>query len=135
MAGGRGVEQDEVGHAGPFQLLDLAQDQDVLDAGGSGGHHLDQAGLDQALGDATQAVLLQVLDQGDIGRERPGPYARGQDLLVVLEVLGTESGGQPGLALHLDDEHREPQARGHAGHGGRDRGLAHPALAGHHHDP
>ena len=69
------------------------------------------AAPDQSPGDAGQAVLLEVLDEGDVGGQRPGPDARRQLPLVVVEVLGAEGGGEPGLALDLDDEHGEARGR------------------------
>ena len=90
------------------------------------------AGIERVQDAFLENGITSVIDQGDVGRQRPGPDARRQLPLVVLEVLGAEGGGQAGLALDLDDQHREPQAGGHAGHGRGDRRLAHPALARHH---
>ena len=39
---GGGVQHDEVGHVGPLQLPDLAEQQDVLDARRSRGHHVER---------------------------------------------------------------------------------------------
>src|SRR3546814_17461291 len=43
MARGRRVEDQEVGHAEPLELLDLAEDEDVLDPGRRGGHHVQRS--------------------------------------------------------------------------------------------
>ena len=59
-----------------LELLDLAQDEDVLDARGSGGHHVDRPRAGQALGDPAHAVVLEVLEQGVVGGERAGRHVR-----------------------------------------------------------
>ena len=73
VPGGRGVHHDQVGHLVALELLDLAQDQHVADAGDGGGDHVDHAGADQALGDPLQAVVDQVFDQGIVGGDPAGP--------------------------------------------------------------
>ena len=71
--GGRGVHQDQVGDAVPLQLLDLAQHQHVADARDGGGDHVEDPRAGQPLGDPLQAVVLEILDQGVVGREPAGP--------------------------------------------------------------
>ena len=43
MAGGGGVDHDQVGHAGPLERLDLPQHEQVVDAGRGGGDHVEDA--------------------------------------------------------------------------------------------
>ena len=129
------VDQDQVGHLGPLQLLDLAQDQDVPDAGDRGRHHVQDAGVRQPLGHALQPVVLEILDQRVVGRQAPGPHPLGQGLLLVAQVVPPAEGrGDPGLALELDDEHRFPGVGGHARHGRGHGRLADATLAGQHED-
>ena len=60
----------------PLQLLDLAEHQDVLDAGSGGGDDLDHPAVGQLLGQLAEAVAVHVLDEGDVGSEGSGPDVR-----------------------------------------------------------
>ena len=74
MAGGRGVEHDQIGSPTALELLHLAEDEDVADARCGGGHHVEGAPGHEASGDPAQTVVLQVLQQGVVGGEHPGAY-------------------------------------------------------------
>ena len=75
VAGGGRVEHDQVGRAGPLELLDLAEHEDVLDAGRGGGDDVERAArCTSRLRDPAHAVVLEVLEQRVVGRERPGPH-------------------------------------------------------------
>ncbi len=76
------------GPPGPLQLLDLAQHQDVPNARNGRGHHVQRTRVDQPLGDPPQAVVDQVLEQGVVGGEGPGP-----DLRHRPAVLGPAPAG------------------------------------------
>ena len=89
---GRAVDHDEVVVAGPLELFDASQHDDVVDPGGCGADHVDHAGLAQPGGDPTEAVLAQVVVEGVRRRDRQH-----------LEV-GHER-GEGGLAVEFDDEH------------------------------
>ena len=141
VAGGRRVDHDQVGDGRPLQLLDLAQDEHVADAGDGGRHHVEHAGAGQPLGHPPQAVVLEILDERVVGGEPPGPHRaspaagarpgrRQQDLLVAQVLPPAEGGGDPGLALELDDEDRSARLGSHAGQRRAHRRLAHATLAG-----
>ncbi len=69
--GGR-VEQDQVDGARPFELLDLAEHEDVLDAGRRGGDHVERTASHEPVREPAHAVVDEVLEQG-VGRgDRPG---------------------------------------------------------------
>ena len=74
VAGGGGVEHDQVGGLAPLELLDLAEDEDVLDAGRGRGHHVDGPARREPPRDPAHAVVLEVLEQGVVGREGAGPH-------------------------------------------------------------
>ena len=59
-----GVEHDQVRDARKLELLDLAEDEDLPDARDRRRHDLEHPGRDEALGDALEPVVLQVLDEG-----------------------------------------------------------------------
>ena len=143
MAGGGRVEHDEVGVAAPLELLHLAEDEDVLDAGGGGGHDVEGAGGHEPLRDPRQPVVAEVVEQGLVGGQRAGPHlalagrspARRQHGLVVVERLLAEHRGQARLALHLDDEGGQPDPSGGPGDRGGDHRFADAALPGHDEQP
>ena len=81
-------------------------------------------------------MVGEVLEEGVVGRERPRPHVglaasapRGEHDLLVAEAGRAEGSRQPALALDLDDEGPQAGAGGHQGERGRDRRLAHSALA------
>ena len=119
MAGGGGVEDDQVAVAGPLELLDLAQHEDVLDAGRGGGHDVERPGGHQAPGDPAHAVVLEVLEQGVVGGERAGPHvgralgAAGRRRSRPRRSRGARrrTVGQARLALDLDDQGATDPAR------------------------
>ena len=146
MASGRRVDHDQVGGRLPLQLLHLAQDQHVADAGDGRRDHVEHPRVRQSLGHAPQAVVLEVLDERVVGGEPPGPHLPARppggrppaggpsghqdDLLVVEVLVATEGGGNAGLALEFHDEDRFAGAGGHLGERRAHRRLAHAALAG-----
>ena len=73
VPGGGGVHQDEVGGPLALEALHLAEHEDVADAGDGRGHHVEGPRGDQALGDPLHAVVGQVLEQGVVGGDAPGP--------------------------------------------------------------
>jgi len=109
-------------HSAALQLLDLAEHDDVVDARGGGGDHVDDAGRRQALGDPPEPVLAQVL----------GERLRCRDLLVRE---GAGQLPQHRLAVELDDQHPVPRSGGRVRQDGRYRGLSHATLPGHDRDP
>ena len=137
-AGGGRIQEEQVGLPHPLQLLDLAQDEDVLDARRGGGHHVQGAGRHESTGDARQAVVAEVVEQGVVGRERAGPHlavpvrppTRVEDGLVVVEGPLAVHGGQTRLPLDLDHQRGQADACGGPGQRGRDHGFAHTALPG-----
>ena len=115
VARGGGVEDYQVRRVRPLQLLDLAQHEDVADAGSRRRHHVEGTGGDQPLGDALEAVVGEVLEQGVVGRERAGPHVGAIPLCERDVVRGAEFRQQK-PAFGLKNGHglgREPVA-GHA---------------------
>ena len=74
VAGGGGVHQDQVGGALALEALHLAQDEDVPDAGDGRRHHVERPRRHQALGDPLHPVVGEVLEQGVVGGDPPGPH-------------------------------------------------------------
>ena len=99
MTGGRCVDQHQIGDVAALDLLDLPQDEDVPDAGNGPCHQVDDPRGHQSLGDPPHPVVGQVLEQGVIGGDGPGPHRAGPDggarVLVVLP-----DGGRPGRLEH-----------------------------------
>jgi len=115
---GRSVDHDEVVAAGLLQLLDLAQHDDVVDAGRRRGDHLDHPARGQAFGDATETVGLEILGQRRARRQRQ-----------ALDV-GADELGQRGLPVELDDEHTKSLFLCCSGQNCRYRCLPDATLAG-----
>src|SRR5581483_8794291 len=144
VPGGRGVDHDHVRDLVAFELLDLAEDEDVLDAGHGGGDDVHQAGPGEALRDAAHPVGVEVLDEGVVRCQRPGTdTARAQgvaggdelELVVGQRVVHPEQRREPAPPLELDDERRQPGQRGDTGEDGADRGFADAPLPGDDEDP
>ena len=143
VAGGGGVEDEHVGRLGPLQLLDLAQHEDVADAGGGGGDDVERSGRHQALGDPGQPVILEVLEQGAVGRDGAGPdvgrtlgpAALVEHEVVVPELVVAEHPGQARLALDLDHEGRPAGQRRGPSHGRGDHRFAHATFPGNDEQP
>ena len=74
VAGGRRVEHDQVGGPGLFELLHLAEHEDVAHAGDGGGDHVEGARPSETLGDPSHTVTVEVLQQGVVGGEGPCPH-------------------------------------------------------------
>ena len=72
MAGRGRVEKDQVDLARSFELLDLAEHEDVLDARRRGGDDVERAAPHEAVREPAHPVVVEVLEQGVVGRERPG---------------------------------------------------------------
>ena len=119
MACGGAVDHDEVVLAGAFELLDLAEHDDVVDTGSGGTDHVDHTGAVEPLGDPGETVVAEVLV------ERLGRRDR-QDLEVGKQI------GQRRLAIEFDDEDATPRIRCGTGDHSRYRGLSHTAFARHH---
>ena len=138
MTCGRGIHQDQVGDAVPFELLDLAEDQHVSDARNGGRNDVEEAGAGQPLRHPFQSVVFEILDERIIRGEPPGPNRapsarctrRQQGLLVAQVPVATEGGRDARLALELDDEHRFACSGGHPGQRRGHGRLAHATLAG-----
>jgi hypothetical protein len=137
VPGGGGVEDQQVGHAVALHLLDLAEHEDVADAGDGGGHHVEGARADEALGDAAHAAPLEELHEGFVGGEGAGPDLGGAGVgvgvgegdLVVGEVGLVVHGGQPDLPSTSTISDAQAAACGRERDGRRYRGFADTALA------
>ena len=76
VSGGRTVDHDQVPLPGSLELLDLAEHDDVVDAGRGGADDVDHAARCQPLGDPREAVLAEVLVERVAGGDRADLDAR-----------------------------------------------------------
>ena len=131
MAGGRAVDDDDVPVAAALELLDLAEHDDVVDAGRGRRHDVDHARRRQSAGHPPEPVLAQVRLQ----RHRAGDRPR-----TGCEPTSLRPGGRPDelgqhrLAVQLDDQDPQPGVGRGAGEDCRYRGLADASLARHDRD-
>ena len=88
----------------------------------------------QAPGDPVQAPVVEVLEEGVVGREGPDRQSGPHLDVLVGEGGHAEARRQPRFAFDLDDQHAQTRARGRGGQGGGDGRLPHPALARNDHD-
>ena len=152
VAGGRRVEDDEVGDTGLLELADLAEDEDLPDPGYRRRDDIERAGAHETGGETPEAVAGEVLEQRRVRGEDPRPDASGdllrsgpvgclgrggarapreaQDRLVVAEIaLVGEERREPRGVVERDDEHVEAGLGGEVRQCGARRCLADPALA------
>ena len=127
MTSRRRVEDQQVGRLLSFELFDLAEHEDVADARHGGRHHVQRATRHEPAGDPAHRMILEVLDQSIVGRQRSRPHLACSDRsvvsppehdLVVAERLAAEHRGETALALDLDDEGAEAAPSGGAGQRG-----------------
>ena len=135
VPGGGRVEHDQVGDAGPLELLHLAQHEDVPHAGHRGGDDVERARPTEALRDPSHTVVVEVVEQGVVGGERARPQPRSELRFLVGERGLAEARREPRFALDLDDQHAHARAGRCGGQRGGHRRLADPTLARHDHDP
>jgi hypothetical protein len=139
VAGGGGVDQDEVRHPVELERLHLPEHQHVADTGDGRCHHVDHPGADETLRDTLEAMGGEVLEERVIGRDASRPHTAahvGELDLRVFERFGRAEGMlDTRAALQLDDEDREPDRGRHCGEPGGHGGLADSAFAGDHQDP
>ena len=121
MPGRRAVDHDQVVVTGSFELLDLAEHDDVVDPGRRRPDDVDHPRAVQSLGDAGESVVAQVLVERVRRRDR-------QHLDVGKEF------GERRLPVEFDHQHAATRIRCGTGDHSRYRGLPHTALARHHDD-
>ena len=100
VTGGRGVHQDQVGDAAALDLLDLPEHQDVPDAGDGPGHQVDDPRGQQPLGHPAHPVVGQVLEQGVVGGDGPGPDRARRDGGGRRSSSSSSTGVGPGRLEH-----------------------------------
>ena len=110
VAGGRRVDDHEIGRARLLDRLDLAENEDLLHTGNRGRDDLERARVDEPLRDALHPVRDEVVDEGRVGRQEPRPRRVVELDLLVAERRRAEHRRQSRLPLDLDDEHRTPGA-------------------------
>ena len=130
VSGGGAVDDDHVGRPGPLQGLHLAENEDLPHAGHGGRQDVERSGAHQPLRHPPEAVGLQVLDQGLVGRQGEDGHP-GVDLLLAADNGRSEHRCQPGLPLQLDQQRPPAGPGGGHGQGGGGRRFAHSALPGH----
>ena len=143
MACSRSIEDDEVGDLGCLESFDSTQHEQIPNARGSCGHDVDGAGGHQAAGDASQAVIGQILGQRLI---------RGHETAADIGIAIRSSAGVEGLfnACELrcgkeaadwatrgqtDQKRGQSGPSGGPGQGRRHGAFAHASLPGHDEDP
>ncbi len=135
VPGGRRVEHDQVRRPRLFELLHLAEHEDVAHAGHRGRDHVEGARPSETLRDPSHTVGVEVLEQGVVGGEGPGPHPRSELRFLVGERSLAEARRQARFALDLDDQHAHARPGRRGGQRGGHRRLADPTLARHDHDP
>ncbi|CAB5069110.1 unannotated protein [freshwater metagenome] len=73
MTSGGSVNDDQVKLTGSLKLFDLPEDQNIADAWNCGGDNIECPRRDESAGDALQAVILEVVQQGIFWQNRSGP--------------------------------------------------------------
>ena len=106
MAGRGRVDDDQVGRLAPLELLDLAEHEDVLDAGRGGGHHVDGARLDSSRFEIrrmpwSSRYSTRASSGVSVRARTPSATTR---LVVVERCRPSEGGAEAALALDLDDQ-------------------------------
>ena len=87
-----------------------------------------------APGDPLQAPVVEVLEQGVVGREGPHPQPGAHLDVLVVERRHAEACRQARFAFDLHDQHARARSRGRGGQSGGDGRLPYAALARHDHD-
>ncbi len=137
MPGGRRIDHDRVevlraAAALPALLEepDLAEDEDVFEAGGRGGDVVDEVRVGEHLRHALHVVLdVEVFGEGLFRDDVHAPDAGGDLRGVVTQRAPTEQPWKRPLLVHLRDAHLAAVARRDEGEGRGHRRLADAALA------
>ncbi len=131
MAGGGGVDHHQVVVALPDLPADLADGQDLPDAGGGGGHEVEDPGQGAQPGDGGQPQLqVEVLPQRRLGVHGHHPQVRRHPVGLERRARRLIEVGQ--VALGIDLAGQGLLAMGGAQQGQRRRcgALAHSPFAG-----
>ena len=122
MPGRRSVDHDEVvvtvGSGEAHQMFDLAQHQQIVDAGGGAGDHAHHAGGHQPLGQSGQALRGEVVLQGfargdgaqmDAARAVRAETAEDGGSFVGRAIGGStaQQFGQPGSGVKGHNQHTQ----------------------------
>ena len=123
--------------ATPFELerLDLAEHEDVLHARDRRGHDLERAGTDQPLRDPAQPVVLEVVDERLVGRERPGRGHPAPARSPRTRGAGGRSRPRGPICPRPRRSARSVRRGGGSGERRGHRRLSDATLARHDHDP
>jgi hypothetical protein len=78
-----------------------------------------------------QAPIVEVLEEGLVGRQGPDSESGADDLVFVGEWRAAERGREARFAFDLDDQHAGSGSGGGGGQRSRHGRLPDPALAGH----
>ena len=116
MAGGRGVDDDEVGRPIALELLDLAEHEEMLEPGCRGGDHRERRRRGGAPQQPADAAQIEVVAEGLIGRDRPTTHLAAavdalQDAVGVIERATAEQRPHPGSSVDGDEQHVGALAR------------------------
>ena len=143
MACGRGIEDDEVGDLRGLERFDPTQHQQISNARGSRGHHIDGAGGHQAPGDASQAMVGQILGQSLVRGYQTASYigiaagstAGVKGLFKAREFRGGKQSADRSTRGETDQQGGDSGPSGGPGQGCGHGAFAHASLPGHDEDP
>ena len=136
VAGGRGVDHDEVVGALTDLVAELADGEDLLDPRGGVGHEVEGAGDRTHPPEQRHLQLeLQVLLERLLGVHGHAEQVRPELTGVEGQRPGLERAGQVALGVDLARQRALALLGREQGQRGGDAGLADPALAGHEQQP
>ena len=110
MAGGRRVDDDEVGRPLALEFLDLAEHEEMLEPGGRRGDHRQRRGRRGAAQQPADAPQVEVVTERLVDRDRPATHLAGtrdplQDAIGVVERAAAEQRSHPGSPVDRDEQH------------------------------
>ncbi len=157
MAGGRGIDEDQIGEACLLDLFDFAEHQNVPDAGNGARDDVDDSRRHQALREPAEPVVGQVFDEGIVRGDPPGLHTARRDVWrlalgpeVLFDLVGArraehgpgvidgvavaEGVGDTRSTFELDDQDRQSGVGCHPGDGRHHGRLPDAALTRHDQD-
>ncbi len=110
MAGGGSVDDDEIGRPVPFEFLDLAEHEEVLEPWRRRGHHRERCRGGSPSQHATDTLEFEVVAERLVGRNRapadlPGTLDPAQDPIVLVEFTTAEQRPHPRATVDGDEQH------------------------------
>ena len=140
MAGRRRIDDDQIGGAVTFELLHLAEHEQMLEAGCRRSDHRQRGRGRRSAQHAADPLEFEVVAERLVGGNRAAPDLAGaldppQDPVGVVEFTSPEQRTHPGSAVDGDEQHVGALAGGSECVCRRDRRRSDAALARHDSDP